>query len=144
MSMQPHTSDLVATVDAVAAGADAKSEIGRVSEVATVLSGSTPVGTVTGVTYMPDAAITGANTNTRNVQLVNVTQGNLVIANLQFNSGVNGVEGAESALALSGTPANLIVNLGDVLEWQSLHVGTGLADPGGEVRCTITRTTAKQ
>jgi hypothetical protein len=142
MSMQPHSSDLTIAADAVAAGLDLKSEVGHVSEVAIV--GAGPVGTVTGVTYMANAAIAGANSNTRNVQLVNVTQGNLVVANLQFNSGVNAAEGVETLIALSGTPANLNVNLGDVLEWQSLHVGAGLADPGGLVRVTITRTTAKQ
>lgn len=100
-------------------------------------------GTVTAVTYTPDATITGANTNSRTVNLVNKGQtgvGTTVIATLAFVSGVNATAGDEKAIPLSGTPANLVVAAGDVLEWQSVHVGTGIADPGGLVKVTIDRT----
>jgi hypothetical protein len=33
-----------------------------------------------------------------------------------------------------------VVAAGDVLEWQSTHVGTGITDPGGLVKVTIDRT----
>ncbi len=99
-------------------------------------------GTVSSVTFTPVAAITGANTNTRRVELINRGQagaGSTVIATLQFDSGVNGVAFDEKTITLSGTPANLAVAAGDVLEWKSTAVGTGLADPGGAVDITFDR-----
>lgn len=95
---------------------------------------------VKAVGYIPEAEITGANTNTRLVQLVNRDQdgtGTTVIAALQFNSGVNGVENDEKALLLDAAVANRDVKKGDVLEWVSTRVGSGLADPGGLVRVEI-------
>lgn len=100
-------------------------------------------GTVTAVTYTPDTTITGAATNNRTVQLVNKGQtgaGSTVIASLNFASGTNATAGDEKTITLSGTPANLNVVAGDVLEWQSNAVGTGIADPGGLVKVTIDRT----
>lgn len=99
-------------------------------------------GTVTGVTYTPDAAITGANTNTRRVALRNRGQSGAattIVAELQFDSGVNGVAHDERAITLSATPANLVLAAGDILEWFSDAVGTGLADPGGLVSVEISR-----
>jgi hypothetical protein len=93
-------------------------------------------GTVTAVTYTTVTAITGANTNTRSVSLVNKGQagvGAVVVATLQFDSGVNTVAADEKAITLSATPANLLLVAGDVLQWQSTAVGTGIADPGGLV-----------
>lgn len=92
--------------------------------------------TVSSVTYSPVTAITGANTNTRSVSLVNKgTDGTgvTVIATLQFNSGVNAAAAAPTTVTLSGTSANLNVTAGQVLQWQSTHVGTGISDPGGLV-----------
>ena len=97
-------------------------------------------GTITAVTYSTVTAITGANTNTRSVTLVNKGQtgaGSTTVATLQFDSGVNTVAADEKTITLSGTPANLVVAAGDVLQWQSLHIGTGIADPGGLVAVTI-------
>lgn len=93
-------------------------------------------GTVTAVTYTPPTAITGANTNTRSVSLVNKGQngaGNTVVATLQFNSGTDAAASVPRTVTLSGTPANLNVSSGDVLQWQSTAVGTGITDPGGLV-----------
>ena len=73
-------------------------------------------GVVDSVTYLSDTAITGANTNTRSVSLVNLTQSSAVIATLQFNRGVNTVVGTEKAITLSGTAANLNLTAGDVLQ----------------------------
>lgn len=95
--------------------------------------------TVSGVTYTTVTAITGANTNTRVVNLVNKGQtgaGTTVVATLQFDSGVNTVAADEKTITLSATPANLVLTAGDVLQWQSTHVGTGIADPGGLVSIT--------
>lgn len=97
--------------------------------------------TVSVVGYVPLTTITGANTNTRSVSLVNLGQagsGSTVIATLQFNSGVNATAGQVKAITLSGTAANLVLAAGDVLQWQSTHVGTGIADPGGLVSIATT------
>lgn len=97
-------------------------------------------GTVSAVTYTPVTAITGANTNTRSVSLVNKGTdgtGTAVIATIQYNSGVNAAASDESTVTLSATPANLLVTAGQVLQWQSTHIGTGIADPGGLVAITI-------
>ncbi|MFF1547150.1 hypothetical protein [Streptomyces sp. NPDC058291] len=98
--------------------------------------------TVTKVEFVPAAAITGANTNTRSVTLFNKGQGGAgttTVATLQFDSGVNASASDEKAITLSGTPANLVLAAGDTLLWRSLHVGTGITDPGGLVRVTVTR-----
>ena len=97
-------------------------------------------GTVTSVTYAPVTAITGANTNTRSVSLVNMGQagaGTTVIATIQYNSGINAAASDENAVTLSATPANLVVAAGDILQWRSTAVLTGIADPGGLVMVTI-------
>src|SRR5205814_6832744 len=102
-------------------------------------------GTVSSVTYAPDAAITGANTNTRAVRLRNRGQagsGTTVIAELQFDSGVNAAVFDERVIPLSATAGNLVVADGDILEWFSDAIGTGQLDPGGLVRITIARTYA--
>lgn len=100
------------------------------------------VATVTGVTYTPQAAITGQNTNTRIIRLVNKGQagaGSTLIASIQFDAGVNGVAFDERALTLTATTADRNVAEGDILSVESSPVGTGLADPGGLVQVTIER-----
>lgn len=99
-------------------------------------------GKVSAVGYVADSTLTGANTNTRSVTLVNKGQtgaGSTVVATLTFNSGTNATAADEVTVPLSGTAANLVVASGDVLQWQSTAVGTGLADPGGLVRVQIDR-----
>lgn len=96
--------------------------------------------TVSAVTYSTVTAITGANTNTRSVSLVNMGQagaGTTVIATLQFNSGVNTVASDEKTITVSSTAADLNVVAGDLLQWRSTAVGTGIADPGGLVNITL-------
>lgn len=120
----------------------------NVPAAATAVSDDTVLGqaefdaTVARVEYIPEAAITGANTNTRNVELRNGGQagsGTTTVANLQFNAGVNAAANDERVITLSGTAANLNLAAGDTLVWRSLAVGTGLADPGGLVRVTLSR-----
>lgn len=99
-------------------------------------------GVVDAVYYLPAATITGANTNTRSLSLVNLGAaggGTTVIATLQFNSGVNAAAHVATPLPLSGTAANLAVSAGDVLQWQSTHVGTGITDPGGVAVAVVGR-----
>jgi hypothetical protein len=98
--------------------------------------------TVTSVQYIPEAAITGAATNNRTVTLVNKGQagsGSTTVATLTFDSGINGTANDEKTITLSGTAANLVLAAGDTLQWRSIANGTGLADPGGLARITVTR-----
>jgi hypothetical protein len=99
--------------------------------------------TVTSVQYVPEAAITGAATNHRTVSLVNKGQagsGTTTVATLTFDNGINATANDEKTITLSGTAANLVLAAGDTLLWRSIHVLTGIADPGGVVRVTISRT----
>ena len=98
--------------------------------------------TVTAVEYVPEAAITGAATNNRTVSLVNkgaTGSASTTVATLTFDNGVNASANNEKAITLSGTAANLNLDAGDTLQWRSVHVGTGITDPGGLVKVTISR-----
>lgn len=100
-------------------------------------------GTVSAVSYVPDTVLTGANTDSRTLSLVNkgaAGSGTTVVATKAFTSGVNAPADRSTALTLSATAADLVVAAGDVLAFQSTHVGsTGLADPGGLIHVEITR-----
>lgn len=100
-------------------------------------------GVVSAVSYVADTTLTGANTESRTLQLINKGQagaGTTVVASKAFTSGVNAPAFDETALTLSATPADLVVAAGDVLSFKSLHIGsTGLADPGGTAIVTIAR-----
>lgn len=98
-------------------------------------------GTVSRVYYAPNAAITGANTHTRLVELINSGTDGLgatVVASLQFDLGVDAVALNETIVTL-GAAADLVVGQNDVLVWKSTSVGNGLADPGGLLRIEIER-----
>lgn len=131
--MIPLIVELSASTEAVAAGADAAVIVGRAGF----------AGVVTGVTYTPEANITGDNTESRTYSLVNKgTDGNgtTVIATLPMTTGVNGVDFDEKTITLSATAADLVVADGQILAWTTTHVGsTGLADPGGRVKVLISR-----
>jgi hypothetical protein len=98
--------------------------------------------TVSSVIYIPQAALTGAATNNRTLTLYNrgTGSGTVPIASLQFVSGTNLSDNVPKTITLSTTSANLLLAAGDVLEWESLHVGTGIADPGGLAQVNTTRT----
>ena len=98
--------------------------------------------TVTAVTLAPDANITGATATKRTFTLLNRGQdgsGATSIAVLDLTTGVNPVSGDEMAFTLSGTPANLNINAGDILSVQETVASTGTANPGGRVSVDITR-----
>ena len=100
-------------------------------------------GVIDAVYYVPASTITGANTDTRKVVLVNkgaAGSGTTAIATLQFNSGVNATANVAKTITLSGTAADLAVSAGDILQWQSTHVGTGITDPGGLAVVVVGRT----
>lgn len=121
------------TVPAVAAGTDSEKNIITVPW----------AGTVTSVTYAPDTVLTGANTDSRTLVLVNKGQsgaGTTVVATKAFLSTVNAAADDQTAITLSVVAGATTVAAGDVLAWQSTHVGsTGLADPGGLVTVELTR-----
>lgn len=100
-------------------------------------------GTVTAVSYIPNATITGAATNNRAIKVINKKQDGAgttdVTATLTFANGTNATGYDEKALTLHATPANLAVAVGDVLAFSSVHNGTGLVDPGGVVCVTVSR-----
>lgn len=101
-------------------------------------------GTVTAVTYTPEAAITEDASNFRLFSLINKGQagaGSTSIATYSTDADVDGTMAAddEASLTLSGTAANLVVAEGDILEWNSDAQGTGVADPGGLVKVLISR-----
>jgi hypothetical protein len=110
---------------------------------ATIMIGRAPFdGTVSTVTYAPNSTLTGADTNSRTLSIVNRGQsgsGNTTVASKAFTSGVNATAGDETAITNSGTAANLVVAEGDILAFVSTHVGSGLADPGGLVTIAIQR-----
>lgn len=129
----PLVHTLRANVAAVAAGSDLETKLGE----------SPFAGSVTRVAYLAAAAITGANTESRTLQLFNRGTGGAgtaKAAELALVSGVNAGADDDKAITII-TAANADdVAEGDVLEWKSLHVGaTGLADPGGMVIVEITR-----
>lgn len=131
--MAPVTERINANIPATAQAATA-SEVVAESHVA---------GVVSAASYTPEANITGDNTNTRTLTLVNKGQsgsGTTVVGTIAFTSGNNGVAFDEKAFVLSSTPADLVVAQGDILAFVSTHSASGLADPGGRVEVEITRT----
>lgn len=101
--------------------------------------------TVTGISVIPEAGVTGADTNTRTLTIVNKGQagsGTTVIGTLAFTNGVTATAFDEKAYTLTTTVANRNVAAGDVLVAVSTHAGTGIADPGGLVQVEITERAA--
>lgn len=91
-------------------------------------------GTVNSVEFVPSRSLTGANTNSRTLTLYNRRTdgaGTTAIATLALTSGTDLSRGVAETITI--TAANATVVVGDILEWESLRVGTGLPDPGGKV-----------
>jgi hypothetical protein len=120
-------------VAAVAAASDLETDLAVVDM----------AGTVSAVNYVPSTVLTGANTESRTLVLVNKGQagaGTTVVATKAFTSGVNAPADDVTAITLSVVAGATTVADGDVLVWQSNHVGsTGLADPGGLALVEVTR-----
>lgn len=100
-------------------------------------------GTVSGVRVIPTTVLTGADTNSRTLRVYNRGQagaGTALVASKAFTVGVNAPANDATDITLTATGADLVVAAGDVLDFESLHVGgTGLADPGCIVEVDITR-----
>lgn len=105
-------------------GGDQVIEVGRVQR----------PGVVNSVEYVPSWSISGANTNSRTYALINKRTdgtGTTTVATLLLTSGNNLTKGAAKTAVI--TAANAVVVVGDVLSWESIHVGNGLSDTGGLV-----------
>lgn len=117
--------------------------VAAASDLSTVIGESPIAGIVSGVSFTPLANVTGANTETRTLTLINKGSdgnGTTVLATLALTSGVNLSDFDEKDLTLSAVDGALDVAAGDVLAWTSVHSGsTGLADPGGRVKVEISR-----
>lgn len=97
--------------------------------------------TVTRVAYIPDTAMTGSAT-ARFLRLRNrgaTGALGVTVAEKELVAGQNPAAFDEYDVTLSATPANRDVTAGDVLEWFSDAVSTGIADPGGVVVIEFTR-----
>jgi hypothetical protein len=124
---------LQTNVAAVAAAADLETKVGECPY----------SGAVTSVSYTPASTITGANTDSRTLQLFNRGtdgSGTTKVAELAMVSGVNAAADDERTVTvITASDADNVAE-GDILEWKSLHVGgTGLADPGGLVQVEVSR-----
>lgn len=98
--------------------------------------------TVTKVALVPEAAVTGDNTNTRTFTLVNKGQsgaGTTVVATLALTTGNNLVAFDEKLFTLSVVAGATTVVAGDVLLCNEVTAGTGLAHSGGRVVVEFTR-----
>jgi hypothetical protein len=129
----PYIQTLQAQNEAIAAGSDGAVIVGRAPF----------AGTVTAVSYTPEANITGNDAESRAFTVVNKGadgNGTTVVATRDMATGVGATDFNEDALTLSVVAGALTVAEGDILAFLSVHEGaTGLADPGGLVKVTIAR-----
>lgn len=85
---------------------------------------------IVSVEVIPDAAITGIDTNETNVNLINAGTdgaGTTELASVDFVTGTNGVAG--TAIQLYAPATALSVTSGTILQIQLEKIGTGLALP---------------
>jgi hypothetical protein len=97
--------------------------------------------TITRVSYTPDTAMTGSAT-ARFLRLRNrgaTGALGVTIAERELVAGQNPAAYDEYDITLSATAGNRDVSQGDVIEWFSDAVSTGIADPGGVVTIEFTR-----
>lgn len=133
----PDTSPLVrkfeTTLPATAAGADYTQALGEAPFAATLTAAS----------YTPEANITGDDTESRTLTIVNKGadgNGTTVMATLAYETGVDATDFNEQAFTLSAVADATDAAEGDIIAVHSTHVGaTGLADPGGLVQVELTR-----
>lgn len=87
---------------------------------------------ITAVSYIPDAAITGADTNTRHVNILDRGldgAGTTEIANKDYTSGIDATALNEEVIVMS--LPNHALSQGDVLAVQWEEIGTGIGAPAG-------------
>ena len=89
--------------------------------------------TLVGVSYTPRSTITGADTDSRTLQLltadgsVDDLSGAVVVAELALTAGVNLPGGSPHAIPIVDS------TLKHFVYWKSISVGTGIPDPGGSL-----------
>lgn len=129
----PNVQTLKGNLPATAAGSDYDQSLGEAPF----------AGEVTAISYTPEANITGDNTESRTLTIVNKGSdgnGTTVVGTLAYTTGVNATDFNEDAFTLSAVADATDVAAGDILAAVSTHVGsTGLADPGGLVQVSISR-----
>lgn len=99
-------------------------------------------GIVTAVRLVPEAAVTGNNTNNRIFTLVNKGQagaGTTVVATLALTTGVNLAAFDEKPFTLSVVAGATTVVAGDVLAVVEAVTASGLAHEGARVLIDISR-----
>lgn len=99
-------------------------------------------GTITAVSFIPDTAMAGVDTNYVTLGLVNkgLTGGDTrLAASRALTNTVNLVAHDEFALTVTSTTANVTVVAGDVLAFRHAETGTNVAvtTPPGLVRVSI-------
>jgi hypothetical protein len=113
---------------------------------ASIILGSVPAtGQIAKVEFIPSAAITGQNDDTRRVALTNrgtAGIGTAEAAVIQFDTGVDAVAFVPKSIPLSETVADLDVKEGDILTVDATAPGDGLALPAGTIVISISRTDA--
>jgi len=93
---------------------------------------------VTAVKWIPDAAVSGADTN--NFSLTTRNEGSdgtgttAVTSAKTYASGTDSVAQTPESLTLSTTAADLLIDSGEVLSLVRAVNGTGLASPAGAVQ----------
>lgn len=128
----PLVRTLQATVPALAAGVAGDQTLGEAPFAATV----------TGASFTPEANVTGDNTNTRTLTIVNKGadgNGTTVAATLALATGVNLTDFNEQAFTLSVVEGATTIAAGDILAVVEAVAGSGLANPGGLVQVELTR-----
>lgn len=135
----PWIKTLEADVDGVAAATDQETIIGRAPY----------AGVVTSVEYIPEASVTGLTLATASRTYTVINRGTsaasgtgtvpvATLINAVSGAGVNLRDSVPSTFTLA-TAANRVVASGDVLALMSEHTTTGVADPGGKIICTFSR-----
>ena len=109
----------------------------------TVIGQAPYAATVTSVVYIPEDSVTGlaleSAARTFTVYNRGTGAGTVSVATKTCSSGTNLSQYTAFELTL-GTAANLVLASGDVLEVESLHITTGVLDPGGKIIVTYSRT----
>lgn len=97
--------------------------------------------TVTAARWIPQAAVSGANTNNFALGLINRGQagaGTTAVTTVKtYASGTDSVASVPESLTLSSTAADLNLAAGDQLDFARTVNGTGLASPHGVLVLTV-------
>ena len=89
-------------------------------------------GVVSGVRFLPDAAVSGATTTATTWTVANKTK-TLNAAALAFITATDLVAFTAKTITNSGTAANLVCAAGDVYALVKTHASTGTAMPSGSI-----------